>query len=93
MKHLDQNAILSWGLMIMGILSVGGWIAISIITGTNNGTEIPLSIASGLVGVLTGKKIAESRIQTAIQKEPPNEPVPTLSDEVKHIEEQPKNEC
>ena len=62
MKNMDMNTVISWGLIVMGNLSVVGWIAISILTGTNNGTEIPLSIASGLVGVLTGKKLAESRI-------------------------------
>lgn len=62
MKNMDMNTVISWGLIVMGNLSVAGWIAISILTGTNNGTEIPLSIASGLVGVLTGKKLAESGI-------------------------------
>jgi len=61
-QPMDMNTVISWGLIIMGNLSVAGWIAISILTGTNNGTEIPLSIASGLVGVLTGKKLAENRI-------------------------------
>ena len=61
-QPMDMNTVISWGLIVMGNLSVIGWIAISILTGTNNGTEIPLSIASGLVGVLTGKKLAESRI-------------------------------
>lgn len=59
MKNLETNTVISWGLVVAVNLSIGGWIAISIITGTNNGTEIPLSIASGLVGVLTGKKLAE----------------------------------
>lgn len=68
---MDTNTVISWGLVVMGNLSVVGWIAISILTGTNNGTEIPLSIASGLVGVLTGKKLAEKRI---IGNLPPNAP-------------------
>ena len=59
MKDMDMNTVISWGLVFMGVIAVSGWIAISIITGTNNGTEIPLSISSGLVGVLTGKKLAE----------------------------------
>lgn len=65
-QPMDMNTVISWGLIIMGNLSVIGWIAISILTGTNNGTEIPLSIASGLVGVLTGKKLAESRMSGGI---------------------------
>ena len=68
---MDTNTVISWGLVVMGNLSVVGWIAISILTGTNNGTESPLSIASGLVGVLTGKKLAEKRI---IGNLPPNAP-------------------
>ena len=50
MKDMDMNTVISWGLVFMGVIAVAGWIAISIITGTNNGTEIPLSISSGLVG-------------------------------------------
>ena len=68
MKSMDMNTVISWGLVIMGNLSIAGWIAISILTGTNNGTEIPLSIASGLIGVLTGKKLAELKKS----KEPPD---------------------
>ena len=59
MKRLDMNTVISWGLVVMGVLSVAGWIAYSIHTGTSGGTEIPIAISSGLVGVLTGKNVAQ----------------------------------
>ena len=43
----------------MGIIAVAGWLVISWKTGTSTGTEIPIGIISGLVGVLTGKGLAE----------------------------------
>jgi len=58
----DTNRIISLGLVIMGVISVVGWLAISWKTGTSTGTEIPIGIISGLVGVLTGKGMAE-RVQ------------------------------
>lgn len=61
MKHWDMNAIISWGLVVMGTCSVFGWIVISMQTGTSSGTEVPISIISGLVGVLTGKNIANAK--------------------------------
>ena len=57
MKDLDMNRIIAWGLIIMGILSVGGWIAFAVLSGTSSGTEIPIAISSGLIGVLTGKNL------------------------------------
>ena len=59
----DINRIISLGLVIMGVISVGGWLAISLKTGTSTGTEIPIGIISGLVGVLTGKGLAEAKGQ------------------------------
>ena len=56
----------------MGIFAVVGWIIISIKTGTSSGTEVPISIISGLVGVLTGKNIAERRMRQT-KEELPNE--------------------
>ena len=56
---MDTNRIISLGLVIMGIIAVTGWLAISWKTGTSTGTEIPIGIISGLVGVLTGKGLAE----------------------------------
>lgn len=56
---MDTNRIISTGLVIMGIIAVAGWLAISWKTGTSTGTEIPIGIISGLVGVLTGKGLAE----------------------------------
>ena len=61
MKQFDMNIVISWGLVVMGVLSVGGWIAYTIYTGTSGGTEIPIAISSGLTGVLTGKNIAQNK--------------------------------
>ena len=71
MKRLDMNTVISWGLVVMGVLSVAGWIAYSIHTGTSGGTEIPIAISSGLVGVLTGKNVAQpsqSKTGEALEK-------------------------
>ena len=62
----DTNKIISFGLVLMGIIAVSGWLAISWKTGTSTGTEIPIGIISGLVGVLTGKGMAEKQ-----QSQPP----------------------
>ena len=66
---MDTNAIISWGLAIMGESAVLGWILISYITGTSSGTEVPISIISGLVGVLTGKNIAERKMAQEMAQE------------------------
>ena len=63
MKNWDTNRIISLGLVLMGIIAVAGWLAISWRTGTSTGTEIPIGIISGLVGVLTGKGLAEAKAQ------------------------------
>ena len=57
MKSIDMNGIISLGLVLMGVLSIAGWIAFSIVHGTSSGTEIPIAISSGLIGVLTGKNL------------------------------------
>lgn len=59
MKEWEMNQIIAWGLVIMGILSITGWIAYSIITHSSAGTEIPIAIVSGLGGVLTGKNLSK----------------------------------
>ncbi len=64
MRNWDMNAIISWGLVLMGTCSVVGWIIISMQTGTSSGTEVPISIISGLVGVLTGKNLSSGRPTT-----------------------------
>ncbi len=61
MKDWDTNAIISVVLGAMGIFGVIGWVIISWNSGTSSGTEVPLSIASGLSGVLTGKGMAEAK--------------------------------
>ena len=66
---MDMNTVISWGLSIMGGLAVIGWIIISIHTGTSSGTEVPISIISGLSGVLTGKNIAENRMRKKMMEE------------------------
>lgn len=60
---MDTNKIIAGGLVVMGTISVIGWLAISWKTGTSTGTEIPIGIISGLVGVLTGKGMAEAKGQ------------------------------
>ena len=80
---MDMNTVISWGLSAMGIIAVGGWIAISICTGTSSGTEVPIAIISGLTGVLTGKNIAENKMmKEKLEKQSQNDPlqkeVPTL---------------
>ena len=57
MKTLDMNRIIAWGLVIMGVLAISGWIAYTIIYGNSGGTEIPLAISSGLLGVITGRNL------------------------------------
>ena len=68
MKNMDVNTIISWGLVVMGNISVCGWISLSIITGTSSGTEIPIAIISGLGGVLTGKNMAENKMLEQIRE-------------------------
>lgn len=58
LRDMDMNKVIAWGLVIMGILSIVGWIAYSIINGSSSGTEIPIAITSGLTGVLTGKNLS-----------------------------------
>lgn len=55
----DMNTVISWGLVIMGIISIIGWVLLSYMAGASVGTEIPIGIISGLVGVLTGKGLVE----------------------------------
>ena len=55
MKQWDMDIIISWGLVVMGIISIIGWIIYSIATGNSNGTEIPMAIVSGLTGALAGR--------------------------------------
>ena len=72
----DVNVVIAWSLGIMGFTAVVGWIVISWITGTSSGTEVPISVISGLSGILTGKGMAESKFQKELEKmkEPPNLP-------------------
>lgn len=58
-QQWDMDIIISWGLVIMGIISIIGWIAYSVATGNSNGTEIPMSIVSGLTGALAGKHVSK----------------------------------
>lgn len=64
MRNWDMNTIISWGLVVMGVIAVAGWILLSYKTGTSSGTEIPIAIVSGLGGVLTGQKLQERKQQS-----------------------------
>ena len=82
MKDWDMNVVISILLGIMGLFAVLGWIAISYFAGTSSGTEVPLSIASGLSGVLTGKGIAESKLRKELTA-PPEPGKDNISESVK----------
>ena len=71
MKSWDMNKIISCGLVFMGIIAVVGWIMLSYKTGTSSGTEIPIAIVSGLVGVLTGQKLQEMKQNSQIAPQSP----------------------
>ena len=64
----DMNTVISWGLVIMGIISIIGWVMLSYKSGASVGTEIPIGIISGLVGVLTGKGLAERQQNQPVQQ-------------------------
>jgi hypothetical protein len=76
----DVNVIIAWALGIMGFTAVLGWIIISWITGTSSGTEVPISVISGLSGILTGKGMAEAKINKEHAKK---NGLPTLPDNKK----------
>lgn len=69
----------------MGVTAVVGWIWISLRTGTSSGTEVPISIISGLSGVLTGKNIVENKLKQLKQEatRAENNPYDNLTDEQK----------
>ena len=69
MKSWDMNKIISCGLVFMGIIAVVGWIMLSYKTGTSSGTEIPIAIVSGLVGVLTGQKLQEMKQNSQMEQQ------------------------
>jgi hypothetical protein len=64
MKSWDMDIIIAWGLVMMGIISIIGWIAYSILTGNSNGTEIPMAIVSGLTGALAGRHLPRKDVPT-----------------------------
>lgn len=64
MKSWDMDIIIACGLVMMGIISIIGWIAYSILTGNSNGTEIPMAIVSGLTGALTGRHLPRKDVPT-----------------------------
>ena len=59
MAKSDVNEIVAIGLTVMGVLAVIGWAVYAVIYGQPTGTEIPISISSGLAGVLTGKALSK----------------------------------
>ncbi|MBQ9408974.1 MAG: hypothetical protein IJU28_06255 [Clostridia bacterium] len=86
MKEWDMNVVISILLGIMGMFAVLGWVAISMSSGTSSGTEVPLSIASGLSGVLTGKGIAEAKFKK--ESQPPSSLEEKLSGSIAKEEKQ-----
>ena len=72
-KDIDVNVLISIALGVMGIFAVITWGIISYKSGTSSGTEVPLSIAGSLGGVLTGKGMAEAKFQKELRQkqEPP----------------------
>lgn len=73
MKDLDVNVLISIVLGAMGVFAVIIWGIISWKSGTSSGTEVPLSIAGSLGGVLTGKGLAEAKMmkETQTKNDPP----------------------
>lgn len=61
MRKLDINTVIACGLVAMGVIAVVGWLVLSYKAGASTGTEIPIGVISGLTGVLTGKKLAETQ--------------------------------
>ena len=85
MKEWDMNVVISILLGVMGLFAVLGWVAISYSAGTSSGTEVPLSIASGLSGVLTGKGMAEAKFKK--ESQPPSSQEEKLSGSIVMKEE------
>ncbi|MBP3723579.1 MAG: hypothetical protein J6I62_10050 [Selenomonadaceae bacterium] len=83
MKDVDVNVLISIALGAMGIFAVITWGIISYNSGTSSGTEVPLSIASSLGGVLTGKGIAEAKFQKELQKKNNTPPLPEENIEIR----------
>ena len=84
MKDLDVNILISILLGVMGIIAVVIWGIISWKSGTSSGTEVPLSIASSLGGVLTGKGLAEAKYaKMSTTTNPPKESQENFSESVK----------
>ena len=75
MKEWDMNIIISCFLGFMGMMAGFGWVFISFFAGTSSGTEVPLSIASGLSGVLGGKGLAEAKYRKELSNliKPPDD--------------------
>ena len=74
-KKYDTNEIAAFFLGIMGILAIISWAVCSFKYGQIGGTEIAISISSGLGGVITGKALGEHDALKKIQKgENENEP-------------------
>ena len=91
MRGWDTDIIISFGLVIMGIAAVIGWIWLSIKTGTSSGTEIPIGIISGLTGVLTGKKLAEAKQNQQNQMARTIEQIAEVGDKIVEANDAAKN--
>lgn len=64
MKTIETNRLIALGLIIMGVMSISGWIVHLVLTGNSGGTEIPIAVVSGLGGVLTGKSMTKESDKT-----------------------------
>ena len=52
MTKWSTDKIVAVGLVVMGMMSISGYIAYALYTGNSNGSEIPMAIVSGLTGFL-----------------------------------------
>lgn len=52
MTKWSTDKIVAVGLVVMGMMSISGYIAYTLYTGNSNGSEIPMAIVSGLTGFL-----------------------------------------
>ena len=62
MMMWSTDKIVAIGLVVMGILSISGYIGYALYTGNSNGTEIPMAIVSGLTGFLGRGAVDKSHI-------------------------------
>lgn len=69
MTMWSTDKIVAVGLVIMGILSISGYIGYALYTGNSNGTEIPMAIVSGLTGFL-GRGAVDGKSHIIVSSDP-----------------------